>query len=125
MSRYLLALESTCDESAAAIIAEDGAVAASAIASQETLHERFGGVVPEIAARAHLEALLPLVDQVMKKAGIDSTQLIAIAVATEPGLPGSLMVGLATAKGLSWAWINPWWVSIISKHTSTPANSIG
>lgn len=105
--RYLLAIESTCDETAAAVIRQDGLVMASAVASQERLHEAFGGVVPEIAARAHLEAMLPIIQQVMDQAKIQPESLEAIAVATEPGLPGSLLVGLAMAKGLSWAWNKP------------------
>ncbi len=105
--RYLLTIESTCDETAAAILAEDGSVAASAVASQETLHERFGGVVPEIAARAHLERILPILDSVLAQARIATEQICAVSVATEPGLPGSLLVGLTAAKALCIAWNVP------------------
>lgn len=105
--KYLLSIESTCDESAAAIITRERTVLASVIASQEQLHQRFAGVVPEIAARAHLERMLPVIDETMRRANITHRDLAAIAVATEPGLPGSLLVGLATAKALSWAWNVP------------------
>ncbi len=107
VGRYLLTIESTCDETAAAILAEDGSVAASAVASQETLHERFGGVVPEIAARAHLERILPILDSVLTEARIATEQICAVSVATEPGLPGSLLVGLTAAKALCIAWNVP------------------
>lgn len=105
--KLLLSIESTCDETAAAIISREREVLSSVIASQEQLHQRFSGVVPEIAARAHLERMLPVIDETMKRAKITSKDLAAIAVATEPGLPGSLLVGLSTAKALSWAWQVP------------------
>jgi N6-L-threonylcarbamoyladenine synthase len=108
VSLYLLCIETTCDETAAAIVGRDRRIVASAIASQEQIHERFHGVVPELAARAHLERIVPIVDQVLQNARIDvERELAAIAVATEPGLPGSLMVGLAAAKALCVAWKKP------------------
>lgn len=103
----LLSLESTCDETAAAVIDSRRRVLASAIASQEQLHRRFSGVVPEIAARAHLEAILPLVDHVLAQSSGQPSQLVAVAVATHPGLAGALMVGLSAAKGLCLAWDKP------------------
>jgi N6-L-threonylcarbamoyladenine synthase len=105
--KYLLSIESTCDETAAAVISRDRQVLSSVIASQEQLHQRFSGVVPEIAARAHLERMLPVIDETLQRAQLTYRDLAAIAVATEPGLPGSLLVGLATAKALSWAWQVP------------------
>ncbi len=105
--KLLLSIESTCDETAAAIISREREVLSSVIASQEQLHQRFSGVVPEIAARAHLERMLPVIDETLKRAKVTSDDLAAIAVATEPGLPGSLLVGLSTAKALSWAWQIP------------------
>lgn len=105
--KYLLSIESTCDETAAAVLSRNGEVLSSIIASQEQLHQRFSGVVPEIAARAHLERMLPVIDEALQRANITHTDLVAIAIATEPGLPGSLLVGLATAKALSWAWQIP------------------
>ena len=105
---HILAIETTCDETAAAVIAEDRSVLSSAIASQEEVHVRFQGVVPELAARSHLEKVTPIIGQAIEEAGIDPVaDLEAIAVATEPGLPGSLMVGLAAAKALCVAWRKP------------------
>lgn len=107
MPRILLAIESTCDETAAAVITDDGIVLGECIATQTELHEKFQGVVPEIAARAHLERILPVIDQALKQSGIAPCDLEAIAVATHPGLPGSLLVGLSAAKGLALAWNKP------------------
>ncbi len=105
---HLLCIETTCDETAAAIIDRERRVLSSAVASQELIHERFHGVVPELAARAHLERIVPIIEQVIEQAAIEPTRdLAAIAVATEPGLPGSLLVGLAAAKGLCIAWQKP------------------
>lgn len=105
---FLLCIETTCDETAAAIIDRQRRVVSAAVASQEAIHERFQGVVPELAARAHLERMVPILEQVISQASIDPRRdLSAIAVATEPGLPGSLLVGLAAAKGLCVAWQKP------------------
>lgn len=104
----LLTIETTCDETAAAILDDQLQVISSAIASQEEVHERYHGVVPELAARAHLERIVPIVSQVVESAGIDPARdLVAVAVATEPGLPGSLLVGLSAAKALCVAWNKP------------------
>ncbi len=103
----ILTIESTCDETAAAVIADDGAVLGDCVATQETLHERFGGVVPEVAARAHLERILPVIDTAIAQSGIEPEQLDAIAVADRPGLAGSLLVGLVAAKTLALAWKKP------------------
>ncbi|MDB4637519.1 tRNA (adenosine(37)-N6)-threonylcarbamoyltransferase complex transferase subunit TsaD [bacterium] len=103
LSRTLLAIESSCDETAAAIIREDGKVLSSVVASQASLHEKFGGVVPEVASRAHLETILPVIDKAVKDAQLTLSDLSAIAVMTEPGLVGSLLVGLTAAKALSWS----------------------
>ncbi|MBD3671919.1 MAG: tRNA (adenosine(37)-N6)-threonylcarbamoyltransferase complex transferase subunit TsaD [Planctomycetaceae bacterium] len=102
-SRLLLAIESSCDETAAAVIREDGTVLSNIVASQAALHEKFGGVVPEVASRAHLERILPVIDDTLKAANHKLTELSAIAVMTEPGLVGSLLVGLTAAKSLSWS----------------------
>jgi len=106
-TEYLLAIESTCDETAAALIDSHGRVLAECVATQEFLHEKFSGVVPEIAARAHLERILPVLDTTLKESGIRPDALSAIAVATFPGLPGSLIVGLSAAKALALAWNKP------------------
>ena len=105
--RPLLAIESTCDETAAAIIHPDGRVLGQSIATQDRLHERFAGVVPEIAARGHVEAILPVVDRALRTAGVDGPTLSAIAVADRPGLAGSLLVGMTAAKSLALAWDLP------------------
>ena len=96
----ILCIETTCDETAAAIVTGDLKVLASVVASQEKLHEQFNGVVPEIAARAHVERILPVIDQTLKQADFSLDQLDAVAVANTPGLSGSLLVGLVAAKSL-------------------------
>lgn len=101
MSSLILAIETTCDETAAAVFDEDANVLSSIVASQSALHARYGGVVPEIASRAHLAQLLPTVDEALRQAAIQPRQLAAIAVAFTPGLIGSIIVGLTAAKALA------------------------
>jgi len=101
MPRLILAIESSCDETAAAIVAEDGTVLSSIVASQEEQHRPFGGVVPEIASRAHLEDILPVIQAAMNQANCRFNDVVAIGVMTEPGLVGSLLVGLTAAKTLA------------------------
>ncbi len=96
----ILTLESTCDETAAAVITDRLEVLGAAVASQDKLHENFGGVVPEIAARAHVERILPVIHRALERAESKLSELDAIAVANTPGLAGSLLVGLAAAKSL-------------------------
>jgi N6-L-threonylcarbamoyladenine synthase len=96
----LLALETTCDETAAAILTDRLEVLASVVASQDALHRRFGGVVPEIASRAHLENILPAIDEALRKAEMPLADIDAVAVANTPGLAGSLLVGLVAAKSI-------------------------
>jgi N6-L-threonylcarbamoyladenine synthase len=96
----ILTIETTCDETAAAIVTDRLEVLASVVASQDALHERFSGVVPEIASRAHVERILPVIDETLRKAGLTLSDLDAIAVANTPGLAGSLLVGLSAAKAL-------------------------
>jgi N6-L-threonylcarbamoyladenine synthase len=96
-----LALETTCDETAAAIVDENLRVLGEVVASQDRLHEKYRGVVPEIAARAHLEQIIPVIDTALRRADISLRQLSGIAVAYTPGLAGSLMIGLAAAKALA------------------------
>jgi N6-L-threonylcarbamoyladenine synthase len=99
----LLAIESSCDETAAAVVAESLDVRSSIVATQWELHERFGGVVPEIASRAHLRRMLPVIDEALQRADVALEELAAVAVVTEPGLVGSLLVGLTAAKTLAMA----------------------
>ena len=99
----ILAIESSCDETAAAVIDRDLNALSNVVASQTELHERFGGVVPEIASRAHVQQILPIIDEALKRANVMLQDLTAIAVVTEPGLVGSLLVGLTAAKTLAWS----------------------
>lgn len=100
-NEVLLVIESSCDETAAAIVTRDLQVLSSVVASQDELHQRFGGVVPEIASRAHLERILPVIDEALRRANMELRQLTAIGVMTEPGLVGSLLVGVTAAKTLA------------------------
>lgn len=99
----LLALETSCDETAAAVIDRDRRVLSSIVATQHALHARYGGVVPEIASRAHVERILPVIHEALQAANVALADLGVIAVATQPGLVGSLLVGLTAAKTLAWA----------------------
>jgi N6-L-threonylcarbamoyladenine synthase len=100
----ILAVETSCDETAAAIIDGEGRLLSDIVASQVDFHARFGGVVPEIASRKHTEAIVGVVDATLDEAGLCSWQeLDALAVTYAPGLIGALVVGVAFAKGLSWA----------------------
>jgi len=103
LAMIFLTIESTCDETAAAVVNTELEVLSSVVASQEDLHRQFKGVVPEIAARAHLERILPVIDEAIRKAGVTLSELDAVAVANTPGLAGSLLVGLVAAKTLCWA----------------------
>ena len=103
----ILTIESTCDETAAAVIDDDGKILGDCVATQESLHEKFRGVVPEVAARAHLERILPVIETTIRNSQIDPDELTAIAVADRPGLAGSLLVGLVAAKTLAVAWQKP------------------
>jgi len=97
----LIAIESSCDETAAAVIRDDGEILSEVVASQAHLFAEYGGVVPEIASRAHMERILPVIDQAVKRAGIQLTDLDAVAVTNCPGLAGSLLVGVVAAKTLA------------------------
>lgn len=99
--RLLLAIESSCDETAAAVVREDGKVLSSIVASQHELHIEWGGVVPEIASRAHVRRILPVIKTALRDANCTPQDLHAVAVTTEPGLVGSLLVGLTAAKTIS------------------------
>ena len=101
MGSYILGIESSCDDTSAAVI-HDGVLLSNVIASQK-VHENYGGVVPELASRAHQENIVPVVSEALRQAGIDKHQLSAIAFTRGPGLLGSLLVGTSFAKGLSMA----------------------
>jgi N6-L-threonylcarbamoyladenine synthase len=99
----ILGLESSCDETAAALVTSDRRILAHRLAGQESAHRPYGGVVPEIAARAHVEMLPGLVEEVLAEAGVDLAAVDAIAATAGPGLIGGVMVGLVTGKGLAFA----------------------
>jgi N6-L-threonylcarbamoyladenine synthase len=99
----ILGVETSCDETAAALVSTDGAILANVVASQAELHARYGGVVPEIASRRHLELVSPVLHEALDQAGATLDDVDTVAVTTGPGLIGALLVGLATAKALAWA----------------------
>jgi N6-L-threonylcarbamoyladenine synthase len=98
----ILGIESSCDDTAAAVVAGGREVLSSMVVSQAAEHARFGGVVPEVAGRSHLRAILPVVDAALEQAGVGLQDLDALAVTRCPGLIGSLLVGLSAAKALAW-----------------------
>jgi N6-L-threonylcarbamoyladenine synthase len=100
----LLAIETSCDETAAAVVTEDHELLASVVSSQIDLHAAFGGVVPELASRAHVEMITAIVEQALSESGVRGPDLAAIAVTSGPGLVGALLVGIATAKSLGLGW---------------------
>jgi N6-L-threonylcarbamoyladenine synthase len=101
--RLVLGLETSCDETAAAVVADGTHVLSNVIASQDDLHAEYRGVVPEIASRAHAERILPVARAAVDRAGIALSDLSAIAIGNRPGLIGCLLVGLAAAKALAWS----------------------
>ncbi len=107
MADLVLGIESSCDDTAVALVKENGEVVSSLIASQVDIHSQFGGVFPELAGRAHLEAILPTIEAVFEQAGVTHKNVKAIGVTRGPGLIGSLLVGLNTAKSLGLGWNIP------------------
>ena len=103
----ILAIETSCDETAAALVTDDGSVLSSVVSSQADLHARYGGVVPEIASRRHLELVLPAVREALERAGVSLERVERVAVTQGPGLVGALLVGIAAAKGIAWARRRP------------------
>jgi N6-L-threonylcarbamoyladenine synthase len=99
----ILALETSCDETAAALVSEDGRVLANVISSQAELHARYGGVVPEVASRRHLELVTPVVRETLEHAGASLDDVERIAVTRGPGLIGALLVGVQAAKAIAWS----------------------
>src|SRR5207244_2469435 len=98
---FFLAIETSCDETSAAVFTDEPRVLANVIASQTDLHARFSGVVPELAARAHLQRLLPVIDEALRRAGVRLSDIGCVAVLNTPGLVGSLLVGVSAAKMLA------------------------
>ncbi len=103
----ILGIESTCDETAAAVVVDGYQVRSNVVATQFELHARYRGVVPEIASRAHIENILPVIRAALSQAGLTLDQLDAVAVAHRPGLVGSLLIGVTAAKTLAWALSKP------------------
>jgi len=103
----ILAIETSCDETAAAIVVNGRQIKSSVVASQVQLHAKFGGVVPEIASRAHLEKIYPVISQALAQSGLDAEQINAVAVANQPGLTVALIVGVTAAKTLALMWNKP------------------
>lgn len=98
----ILGIETSCDETAAAVVTHDGEIHANVVASQAELHARFGGVVPEVASRRHLELVSPVIQEALGQAGATLDDVDTVAVTVGPGLIGALLVGVAAAKALAW-----------------------
>lgn len=103
----ILGIETSCDETAAAVVADGQVIKSSVVASQTSLHEKYGGVVPEIASRAHVERIYPVITEAIEQADIEKGAIDAIAVANQPGLTIALIIGVSAAKTLSFAWNKP------------------
>jgi N6-L-threonylcarbamoyladenine synthase len=103
----ILGIETSCDETAAAVVIDGTQVASSVVSSQVDLHARYGGVVPEVASRAHVEMLMPVVAQALVEAGVHGDDIDAVAATVGPGLIGSLLVGVSAAKSLALVWDVP------------------
>ncbi len=103
----VLGIESSCDETAAALVRDGREMVSSVISSQVEIHKRFGGVVPELASREHLEKIVPVVEEAFARAGIAKEEIDGVAVTQGPGLVGSLLVGLSFAKAMAYALEKP------------------
>src|SRR2546425_9578352 len=99
----ILGLETSCDETAAAVITPDGRILSNVVSSQADLHARYGGVVPEVASRRHLELVAPVVQEALREAGTSLDDVDLVGVPAGPGLIGALLVGVAAAKAIAWA----------------------
>ena len=99
----MLGIETSCDETAAAVVEDGRFVHSSVVSSQVDLHARFGGVVPEVASRAHVELITPVIAEALVEAGVELTDLDAVAACHGPGLAGALLVGVSAAKALALA----------------------
>jgi N6-L-threonylcarbamoyladenine synthase len=104
---YILGIETSCDETSAAVVRNGREVLSNVISSQISLHQKYGGVVPEIASRKHVELIMPVINQAMEEAGINLIDLDAVGVTYGPGLVGALLVGLSAAKGIAFAMDKP------------------
>ncbi|MEG3585863.1 MAG: tRNA (adenosine(37)-N6)-threonylcarbamoyltransferase complex transferase subunit TsaD, partial [Actinomycetota bacterium] len=103
----VLAIETSCDETAAAVVADGKSVLSSVVSSQVDIHARYGGVVPEVASRAHVDLIAPVIAQALIEAGVDQNDIDLVAATRGPGLIGSLLVGVSAAKSLALVWKKP------------------
>ena len=107
MYKYILGIESSCDETSAAVVEDGGKLLSNIVASQISTHSKYGGVVPEVASRMHVESILPVIEEALEKADLNFDDIDGIAVTQGPGLIGSLLVGLASAKSLAFSLDKP------------------
>jgi N6-L-threonylcarbamoyladenine synthase len=103
----ILGIESSCDETAAAVVRDGTEILSNIVASQQELHKIYGGVVPELACRAHIESITPVIEEAVNRSGVPFEDLDAIAVTHAPGLVGALLIGLSAAKSLAWRYDLP------------------
>lgn len=121
----ILGIETSCDETSAAVVIDGGDVRSNVVASQVDLHRKYGGVVPEIASRAHIERLDSVIEEALSEAGCEQADVDAVAVTNRPGLVGSLLIGVTAAKTLSWVWDKPLVaVNHIAAHAFSPSIGI-
>jgi len=105
---FILGIETSCDETAAAVVKDGATILSSVVSSQVEVHHRYGGIVPELASRKHVEAIVPIVGEAMENCGMSLNQIDAIAVTRGPGLVGALLVGFSYAKASAYALDIPW-----------------
>ena len=103
----ILGIETSCDETAAAVVRNGTEVLSNVVSSQIELHQKYGGVVPEIASRAHIEKIYPIIEQAIEQSRLDSSDIDAVAVANQPGLTVALIIGITAAKTLALVWEKP------------------
>lgn len=103
----VLGIESTCDETAAAVVRDGKEILSNVVSSQIALHKQYGGVFPEVACRSHIDMIIPIIDESLKKAHLAKEDIDLVAVAKAPGLIGAVLIGVNIAKGLSLAWNKP------------------
>ena len=105
--KIILGIETSCDETSASVVRNGREVLSNVISSQVDLHQKYGGVVPEIASRKHVELIIPVVNQAIEEAGITPEVVDAVGITYGPGLVGALLVGLSAAKAIAFAWGKP------------------
>ncbi|HKR21411.1 MAG TPA: hypothetical protein VJS17_02405, partial [Pyrinomonadaceae bacterium] len=103
----VLGIETSCDETAAAVVRDGREIVSSVISSQVPVHRRFGGVVPELASREHLDKIVPVVNEAFERAQVSASEIDGVAVTVGPGLVGSLLVGVSYAKAMAYALKKP------------------